>query len=323
MLPGVVAVYGGMVLFVRVWFGLFQTLRVRPGVPIRQLACMLVLWLVPAHGGGAALQPRRLLLCRPGRDDEPQHQPVPLRAGHARLGSLRVGGRPLWLNTPAPYGPLFLMLAGWSASLSLHHALITVVLLRFESVAGVALIAYCIPKLARSFGRDPGPAFVLAVLNPLTLLALVGGRAQRRHHGRAAPGRHHRGPLRPPGVGHRPVRAGCLHQGAGGHRHRLRGLGLGRAVRRLAAPGPHAASRAALVTVAVMGSLSLVSGLGWGWIANLGTPGTVRSWMAPATGGGPPHQRDGARGGHRGRPGRRAHRSPGPSGWSPRPPIAV
>ncbi len=33
-----------------------------------------------------------------------------------------------------------------------------------------------------------------------------------------------------------------------------------------------------------MGILSLVSGLGWGWIANLGTPGTVRSWMAPATG---------------------------------------
>ncbi len=62
-----------------------------------------------------------------------------------------------------------------SASLSLHHALITVVLLRLQSVAGIALIAYCIPKLARSFGRDPGPAFVLAVLNPLTLLALVGG----------------------------------------------------------------------------------------------------------------------------------------------------
>ena len=49
------------------------------------------------------------------------------------------------------------------------------VLLRLQSVAGIALIAYCIPKLARSFGRDPGPAFVLAVLNPLTLLALVGG----------------------------------------------------------------------------------------------------------------------------------------------------
>ena len=42
--------------------------------------------------------------------------------------------------------------------------------------------------------------------------------------------------------------------------------------------------RSGLLTVAVMGALSLVSGLGWGWLANLGTPGTVRSWMAPATG---------------------------------------
>jgi hypothetical protein len=42
--------------------------------------------------------------------------------------------------------------------------------------------------------------------------------------------------------------------------------------------------RSGLITVTVMGVLSLVSGLGWGWIANLGTPGTVRSWMAPATG---------------------------------------
>ena len=31
--PGVVAVYGGMILFIRVWFGLVQTLRYRPGAP--------------------------------------------------------------------------------------------------------------------------------------------------------------------------------------------------------------------------------------------------------------------------------------------------
>ena len=98
--------------------------------------------------------------------------------------------------------------------MSLHHALITVVLLRLQSVAGIALIAYCIPKFARSFGRDPGPAFVLAVLNPLTLLALVGGAhndaimvglllagitAARSFH---------------PAVGRRAVRARRLHQGA-------------------------------------------------------------------------------------------------------------
>ena len=41
--------------------------------------------------------------------------------------------------------------------------------------------------------------------------------------------------------------------------------------------------KAAVIALAVMTVLTLVSGLGWGWIGNLGTPGTVRSWMAPAT----------------------------------------
>ena len=67
------------------------------------------------------------------------------------------------------------MLAGWAASLSGHNALVTVELLRLMSVAGVALIAYCIPKLARAYGRDAGTAFTVALLNPLTLLALIGG----------------------------------------------------------------------------------------------------------------------------------------------------
>ena len=97
------------------------------------------------------------------------HHINPYHYGPGTLGSgpYVSGVDPLWINTAAPYGPLFLMLAGWSASLSFHHALVTVLLLRLQSVVGVALIAYCIPKLARSFGRDAGPAFVLAVLNPL------------------------------------------------------------------------------------------------------------------------------------------------------------
>ena len=174
------------------------------------------------------------------------------------------------------------MLAGWSASLSFHHTLFTVLLLRLQSVAGVALMAYCIPKLARSFGKDPGPAFVLAVLNPLTLLALVGGA-----HNDA-------------------LMVGLLLAGvtAARARHPVWGVVLCALAASIKVPaaigivyiawdwaGPGAEwrararmlVRAGLVAVAVMGVLSLVSGLGWGWIANLGTPGTVRSWMAPAT----------------------------------------
>ena len=45
-------------------------------------------------GGGPAVQPGRVLLRRAGRDDEPPHQPVPLRPGHPGFGSVRVGRRP-------------------------------------------------------------------------------------------------------------------------------------------------------------------------------------------------------------------------------------
>ncbi len=175
------------------------------------------------------------------------------------------------------------MLAGWSATLSLHHALVTVVLLRLQSVVGVVLIAYCVPKLARSFGRDAAPAFVLAVLNPLTLLALVGGA-----HNDA-------------------IMVGLLLAGVTAARSRRPVWGvvlcaLAASIKVPAALGivyvawdwagtdapwrlrAKALFRAGLITVAVMGALSFASGLGWGWLANLGTPGTVRSWMAPATG---------------------------------------
>jgi hypothetical protein len=283
MLPGVVAVYGGMVLFVRVWFGLYKTLRARPGVPIKSLAYMLALWLAPLMLVAPLFS--RDVFSYAAQGELMSHHINPYNYGPGTLGSgpYVSGVDPLWLNTAAPYGPLFLMLAGWSASLSLHHALVTVVLLRLQSVVGVALIAYCIPKLAVSFGKEPGSAFVLAVLNPLTLLALVGGA-----HNDA-------------------IMVGLLLAGvtAARSRHPVWGVVLCALAASIKVPaaigivyvawdwaGPGAAwrargrmlVRAGLITVGVMGVLSLVSGLGWGWIANLGTPGTVRSWMAPATG---------------------------------------
>ncbi len=282
MLPGVVAVYGGMVLFVRVWFGLYQTLRARPNVSIRPLAYMLALWILPLLAVAPLFS--RDVFSYAAQGEMMSHHINPYIYGPGTLGSgpYVSGVDSLWMNTPAPYGPLFLMLAGWSAALSLHHALITILLLRLQAVAGVALIAYCIPKLARSFGKDPGPAFVLAVLNPLTLLALIGGA-----HNDA-------------------LMLGLLLAGvtAARSRHPVWGVVLCAMAAAIKVPaaigivyiawdwaGPGAEwrararmlVRAGIITVVVMGTLSLVSGLGWGWIANLGTPGTVRSWMAPAT----------------------------------------
>jgi len=282
LLPGMVAVYGGMLLFVRVWFGLVQTLRHRPGAPIKTLAWMLAAWVAP------------LLLVAPlfSRDvfsyaaqgEMMSHHINPYQYGPGTIGSGQFV-QPvdaLWKNTPAPYGPLFLMIDGWFASLSGHNAMVTVLFLRFLSVVGVALIAYCIPKLAKAYGRDPGSAFVLAVLNPLTLLALIGG------------------------VHNDAIMVGLLVAGitAAKLKHPVWGVILCTMAAAIKVPaamglvyvawdwaGPGVSWRervrpiikATLIALTVMAAFSLVSGLGWGWIANLGTPGTVRSWMAPAT----------------------------------------
>ena len=176
MLPGVVAVYGG---HAALRAGLVRPLPALTRAPGRahQVVGLDARPVVGAHARHRpTLQPGRLLLRRPGRDDEPPHQPVPLRARDPRDGSVRVGGRP---PVGQHAGPLRAALppdrrAG-RRPLSLHHELATVVLLRLWSVAGVALIAYCIPRLARLLRDGAGPVFMLAVLNPLTLLALVGG----------------------------------------------------------------------------------------------------------------------------------------------------
>ena len=148
----------------------------------------------------------------------------------------------------------------------------------------MALIAWCIPKLARAYGRDPGPIFLLTALNPLVLLTLVGS----GHNDAIMVG------LLLCGI----TAAKCKHPGLGGGAlcalaaaiKAPAGLGvlyvgwewLGTGVpwRQRIRP----VLTAGLIAIGVLGFLSIVSGLGWGWVANLETPGTVRSWLAPTTG---------------------------------------
>ena len=283
LLLGLVAVYGGLVLLARVWYGLWKALVLRPNVPVRYLALMLALWTVPMLVVAPLFS--RDVFSYAAQGEMVSRHINPYNYGPYTLGSGPYPNPvdPLWQNTPAPYGPLFLMIDGWLATLSFHHELVTVVFLRLWALAGVALIAWCIPKLARSYGRDPGPVFVLAVLNPLVLLTLIGGA-----HNDA-------------------IMAGLLVAGltAARYKHPVAGvllcalaaaikvpaalgilylgwewLGAGLPVRQRIRP----VVTAGLLASAVMAFFSVVSGLGWGWVANLETPGAVRSWLAPATG---------------------------------------
>jgi hypothetical protein len=137
--------------------------------------------------------------------------------------------------------------------------------------------------LARGLGRDPGEAFVLSALNPLVLLTIIGG----AHNDGIMAG------LLVTGIAlavmRRPVWAMVLcscaaaikapaavglayvawtwHPPGAGWRQRVRPFVIGGAV-----------------VAAILGVATWLAGFGFGWVDNLLSNGTVRSWAAPATG---------------------------------------
>lgn len=83
------------------------------------------------------------------------------------------GADGLWAESPSPYGPLFLVLAQlvWFVSGGVPE--IAILLFRSLSLLGIALMLYCIPRLARAFGSEPSWALWLCLLNPMTLLVFI------------------------------------------------------------------------------------------------------------------------------------------------------
>ncbi len=81
---------------------------------------------------------------------------------------------PIWRDTPAPYGPFFVLLA--ALAVVLGGGLVgTVVLLRVLAVAGLLLAAICLPGLARAAGIPARRAVWLLLACPLVGVHLVAG----------------------------------------------------------------------------------------------------------------------------------------------------
>jgi hypothetical protein len=189
---------------------------------------------------------------------------------------------PLWRHAPAPYGPAWERLAGAIVALSRHDVATAVAGFRLVALIGLGLIAWAVPSLARSVGRPGNVAFALGPLNPLLLLVLVGGAHNdalmlgllvtgcalaRRHHALAG--------LVLCALAAQvklPALIGAVFIGwwwsedRGGWRQR---------VPRLVA--------AVTIVVVLMGVISEASNLGWHWLNGLANPGTVVSWLDPAT----------------------------------------
>ena len=282
-LLSIVLVYGGLLLLMRVWLRLAEVMKLHPGASLKSLWWMLLLWASPMIVAPPLFS--RDVFSYAAQGEMTSHAISPYLYGPFSLGAgpYVAPVDPLWGNSPAPYGPFFLFLDGTIDKVTRHHQLATVVGLRLLEVAAVIMIGYGVVLLARSLGRDPGEAFVLSAMNPLVLLTLIGGA-----HNDA-------------------IMAGFLVVGIAlaVQRHPVWALFFCSCAAAIKAPaalgiafvawtwlGPRASVRerlkpigfAVIVASLTLGIWTLLAGLGFGWVRNLLTNGTVRSWAAPATG---------------------------------------
>ncbi len=285
LMLSIVLVFGGLVLLMRVWLRLAEVVHLHPGSPVKAWYSMLVLWSIPMIVAPPLFS--RDVFSYAAQGEMTSHHLSPYFLGPFSMGS-GPWVRPvdqLWGQTPAPYGPLFLFLDGSIAKITGHNQLLTVMVLRLLEVAAVGLLAWSLPRLATALNRDPGEAIVLGALNPLVLLTLIGGA-----HNDAT-----MAALLVTGImfaaRRRPILAlvfcslataikapaaiGLLYVA-------WTWLGSGVRVRDKWKPF----LKATLIATAVLLVCTFLAGFGFGWIRNLSTPGTVRSWAAPATGAG-------------------------------------
>lgn len=95
--------------------------------------------------------------------------------GPAYLGSpLSFDVPNIWLFTGAPYGPVFLSLAADITSITGDSSRAGIFGMRLLAWAGIGLMVWAVPRIARAYGVNPASAMWLAILNPLVVIHLAG-----------------------------------------------------------------------------------------------------------------------------------------------------
>ncbi len=273
--------FAGIVLLCRAWLAITRSVRRRTEERPGRLAGILALWSVPLLVAPPLFSDDIYSYAAQGEMVSRHISPYlygPGVLGASPFSSLAQG---VWINTPSPYGPLFSGLDGRIVELTDHRVLLSLVLVRLLAVVGVVLMAVFVPRLARSYGKDPATAFSLGVLNPLVLLFLVGSGhndalmvgllvagldvARRGHPARGMAICALAGAIKIPGL-------------AGAFAIAWTGPGTGYSLRRRA----RLLAEAVVISAATFEALSAVFGVGWGWLHTLGASDTVSNWITPA-----------------------------------------
>ncbi|BCI53106.1 putative alpha-(1-_6)-mannopyranosyltransferase [Mycolicibacterium litorale] len=217
----------------------------------------------------------------------------------------------LWRETPAPYGPLFLWIGETISSITGENIVWAVLFHRLIVLAGVGLIVWATPRLARRCGVAEVSALWLGPCNPLLFMHLVAGiHNEALMLGLMLAGTEFalRGvdaasplvprPLQWPSGRQQWARwypmamllAGTVLIAMSSQVKLPSLLALGFVAMALACRWGGtvkaffiAGGSLTAVAVAVMAVIGWASGLGFGWLFTLGTANVVRSWMSPPT----------------------------------------
>jgi alpha-1,6-mannosyltransferase len=82
---------------------------------------------------------------------------------------------PLWQTTPAPYGPLFLLIAKGIVSITGNNMIAGVILTRLVLLIGLGGMLWALPRLVKHLGGKLPVTMWLAIASPMTVIHLVGG----------------------------------------------------------------------------------------------------------------------------------------------------
>lgn len=266
--------YAGVVALSAAWFALGRIpLSVRQAWSLGALWCLPLFLTAPLFSQDVYSYFAQGTLVHLGLD--PYHNAPAVLAEHGETHVLNAVSH-FWRHTTAPYGPLFLWIVSGLAAVAGSHLIVGVLLIRALDLVGFILLGVFAPRLARSLGADPGRACWWVLSCPLVLLELV------------APAHNDL------------LMAGLLVAGASlaVEGRPLPGVALCALAATVKLPALAAIAfilvatgdrrrwvSGILITAGVLAAVSLVSGLGFGWLSSsvFSTPGHVRLAITPAT----------------------------------------
>jgi len=168
--------YAGMASMALAWLAVLRRLRRSEQLRSADLVALGAVWALPLLAGPPLFSRDIYSYLAQGMLAHLQLSPYqypPAVLGVVGFGNLLKVVSPVWRMTTAPYGPVFLWLAGWLAGVSGGHVTGGVVLFRVAELTGIALLVTCLPKVAELLGASSREALWVGALSPVVMFELL------------------------------------------------------------------------------------------------------------------------------------------------------